>query len=198
MTSARVQRELMKTIRQRQRQLNFIGHVMRRHGLENLAVTGKVNGRRGRSRRQKLKYLDSLHVDSLYTCLKDNRARQGLTGHVGLTLASQLVANVSLKRARHLNEKIENTNGFEQRGRVSEQDRPTYHVEFSSEKKSGHGEGDDSAGGQREIGVDDCPILALTNGRCTVEARPEQPQEDGTCTRIITMTTVGFAVAIAY
>jgi len=44
----------MKTIRQRQ--LNFLGHVMRRHGLENLAVTGKVDGRRGRGR-QRLKYL---------------------------------------------------------------------------------------------------------------------------------------------
>jgi len=32
MTAAGVQRELMKTIWQRQ--LNFLGHVMRRHGLE--------------------------------------------------------------------------------------------------------------------------------------------------------------------
>jgi len=74
MTSAGVQRELMKTIRQRQ--LNFLGHVMRRHGLENLALTGKVGGKRGRGR-QRLKYLDSL-----CTCLKDNktecnRARSG-------------------------------------------------------------------------------------------------------------------------
>ena len=57
MTAAGVQRELMKTIQQQQ--LNFLGHVMRRHGLENLAVTGKVDGRRGRGR-QRLKYLDSL------------------------------------------------------------------------------------------------------------------------------------------
>jgi len=63
MIAAGVQHELMKTIRQWQ--LNFLGHVMRRHGLENLAVTGKVDGRRGRGR-QRLKYLDSL-----CTCLKD-------------------------------------------------------------------------------------------------------------------------------
>jgi len=42
---------------------------MRRHCLENLAVTGKVDGRRGR-RRQGLKYLDSL-----CTCLKDKVSR---------------------------------------------------------------------------------------------------------------------------
>ena len=46
-------------------QLNFLGHVMRRHCFENLAVTGKVDGRRGRGR-HRLKYLDSL-----CTCLKD-------------------------------------------------------------------------------------------------------------------------------
>jgi len=57
MTAADVQRELMKTIQQRQ--LNFLGHVMRRHGFEHLAVTGKVDGNRGRGR-QRLKYLDSL------------------------------------------------------------------------------------------------------------------------------------------
>ena len=65
MTAEGVQRELMKTIRQRH--LNFLKHVMRRrrHGLEHLAVTGKVDDKRGRGR-QRLKYLDSL-----CTCLKD-------------------------------------------------------------------------------------------------------------------------------
>jgi len=42
-----------------------IGHVIRRHGIENLVVTGKVDGRRGSGRRR-LKYLDSLR-----TCLRD-------------------------------------------------------------------------------------------------------------------------------
>jgi len=31
-----------------QQQLNFLGHVMRRHGLENLMVTEKVDWRRAR------------------------------------------------------------------------------------------------------------------------------------------------------
>ena len=41
---AGVQRTLMKTIRQRQ--LAFLGHIMRRHGLENLEVTGRIEGKR--------------------------------------------------------------------------------------------------------------------------------------------------------
>ena len=49
---------------------NFLGHVMRRHGLENLAVTVKVDGRKGR-RRQRLKYLDSV-----CSCLKDKVSLQ--------------------------------------------------------------------------------------------------------------------------
>ena len=55
---------LMKTIRQMQ--LDFFGHVMRRQGIEALAVTGKVEGRRARGR-QRQKYLDSL-----CTCMEDN------------------------------------------------------------------------------------------------------------------------------
>jgi len=47
----------MKRIRQQQ--LAFLAHVLRRHGLENLVVTGRIEGRRAR-RRQRLKYLDSL------------------------------------------------------------------------------------------------------------------------------------------
>jgi len=46
--AAGVQRTLMKTIRQRQ--LDFFGHVTRRQGIEALAVTGKVEGRRARDR----------------------------------------------------------------------------------------------------------------------------------------------------
>lgn len=36
----------------RQWQLNFLGHVMRQHGLENLAVTVKVDGRRARDAKE--------------------------------------------------------------------------------------------------------------------------------------------------
>lgn len=40
---AGVQRTQMKRIRQRQ--LAFLGDVLRRHGLENLVVTGRIEGR---------------------------------------------------------------------------------------------------------------------------------------------------------
>jgi len=61
---AGVEWTLMKRIRQRQ--LAFVGHIMKRHGLENLVVTGRIEGKRAR-RRQRLKYLDSL-----CTSWKDN------------------------------------------------------------------------------------------------------------------------------
>ena len=41
-----VQRSLMKTIRKRQ--MEFLGHVCRRRGLEFLSLTGKVEGKRDR------------------------------------------------------------------------------------------------------------------------------------------------------
>ena len=54
---AEVKRELMKTIRQRQ--LRFLGHVMRSGQLESVCVMGKVEGRRGRGR-PRVKLVDSL------------------------------------------------------------------------------------------------------------------------------------------
>jgi len=93
MTAAGVQCELMKTVRQWQ--LKFLGHVMRRHGLENLAVTGKLDGRRGRGH-QRLKYLDSLCA-----CPKDkvslSSAGPQRTGNSGITWSPS-----SLKMTRHL------------------------------------------------------------------------------------------------
>jgi len=53
---AGLQRTLMKRICQQQ--LAFLGHVLRRRGLENLVVTGRIEGRA--MARQRLKYLDSL------------------------------------------------------------------------------------------------------------------------------------------
>ena len=41
-----------KIIDMRTRQLSFLGHVMRKEGLENLALTGRVEGKRGRGRRR--------------------------------------------------------------------------------------------------------------------------------------------------
>ena len=50
-------RELMRVIRQRQ--LRFLGHVMRQKQLESVCVTGKVEGRRGRGR-PRIKLVDTL------------------------------------------------------------------------------------------------------------------------------------------
>ena len=51
------ERELLENIRRRQ--LRFLGHVIRRDQLENLSLTGRVEGSRGRGR-PRLKYMDSL------------------------------------------------------------------------------------------------------------------------------------------
>ena len=55
---ANMKRSLMETIRRRQ--MDFFGHVMRRNGLENIAITGKVEGRRKRGR-PRLKYVNNLN-----------------------------------------------------------------------------------------------------------------------------------------
>ena len=52
-----VQRSLVKTIRKRQ--MEFLGHVCRRRGLEFLSLTGKVEGKRDRGK-QRITFLDSL------------------------------------------------------------------------------------------------------------------------------------------
>jgi len=62
---AALQRTLMKRIRQCQ--LAVLRHVLRRHGLENLVMTWRIEGRRARVR-QRLKYL----MDSLCASWKDN------------------------------------------------------------------------------------------------------------------------------
>ena len=54
---AGTRREMMRTIRQKQ--LRFLGHVMREGKLENICVTGRIEGRRGRGR-PRLKYMDTL------------------------------------------------------------------------------------------------------------------------------------------
>ena len=51
------EKSLLVTIRKRQ--LEFFGHVMRKEGLEELFITGKIEGRRDRGR-QRLTYLDSM------------------------------------------------------------------------------------------------------------------------------------------
>ena len=51
------QRELMNHIRGRQ--MEFLGHVMRREALENLAITGRIEGKRSRGR-QREKFIDGI------------------------------------------------------------------------------------------------------------------------------------------
>ena len=50
-------RELTKTVRKRQ--MKFIGHTMRRGGIENLILTGMIEGKRGRGRPRE-KYMDGV------------------------------------------------------------------------------------------------------------------------------------------
>ena len=50
-------KSLLKTIRKRQ--MEFLGHVCRRRGLEFLSLTGKVEGKRDRGK-QRITFLDSL------------------------------------------------------------------------------------------------------------------------------------------
>ena len=54
---AGARREMMRSIRQRQ--MRFLGHVIRDGQLENVCVTGRIEGRRGRGR-PRLKYMDTL------------------------------------------------------------------------------------------------------------------------------------------
>ena len=54
---AGTERKIMKTIRKRL--IEFLGHVTRKEGLEELMLTGRVNVKRSRGR-QRLTYLESL------------------------------------------------------------------------------------------------------------------------------------------
>ena len=49
LSRAQVKRHLMKEIRVGQ--LNFLGYIIRKDGLENLAITGRIEGKRSRGRR---------------------------------------------------------------------------------------------------------------------------------------------------
>ena len=56
---AGVERKLIGEIRTRQ--MRFIGHVIRKEGLENLALTGMIEGKRGRGRKRML-WMTSLNA----------------------------------------------------------------------------------------------------------------------------------------
>ena len=57
MEEAGLTRSLVNRIRKQQ--ATFVGHIMRRKGLEHLVITGKIEGRRGRGR-QREQMVDSL------------------------------------------------------------------------------------------------------------------------------------------
>ena len=50
----------------RKRQLNFLGHILRREKIEHLCLTGKIEGRRGRGR-QRIKLLDTICEEAQMT-----------------------------------------------------------------------------------------------------------------------------------
>ena len=59
---AKAERSLIRTIRERQ--MKFMGHIMRKEMLENLTLTGRIEGKRSRGR-PRLTYLGSLkcHIE---------------------------------------------------------------------------------------------------------------------------------------
>ncbi|GFO44745.1 eukaryotic translation initiation factor 3 subunit f [Plakobranchus ocellatus] len=54
---ANLELSLIETIRQRQ--LQFLGHICRHKGLEHLAATGKIEGKRSRGR-QRITFIENL------------------------------------------------------------------------------------------------------------------------------------------
>ncbi|GFO11476.1 endonuclease-reverse transcriptase [Plakobranchus ocellatus] len=54
---ANLERSLINTIRQRQPQ--FLGHICRHKGLEHLAITGNIEGKRSRGR-QRITFIENL------------------------------------------------------------------------------------------------------------------------------------------
>ena len=84
---AATERSLIKYIRKSQMQ--FLGHIVRKGGIENLALTGTINGRRDRGR-QRLTYLNSVSewtntsTMELLRCTRNRKLWQNLTADVCL------------------------------------------------------------------------------------------------------------------
>ena len=79
-------RELVAVLRRRQ--MAFLGHIMRANGLENLAITGRISGNRGRGRPRK-KYLDRMKeviggvtTQELLGMTRDRDRWRSITGNV--------------------------------------------------------------------------------------------------------------------
>ena len=49
-TIANIKRELLQTIKNKK--MTFLGHIMRRKGIENLSLSGKIEGKRARGRQR--------------------------------------------------------------------------------------------------------------------------------------------------
>ena len=80
-------RTMLKDIRRRQ--INFLGHAIRKEKIEHLCLTGKVEGRRPRGR-QRIKYLDTIVEDiggqttrnNLIQLARDRQRWREVTAHV--------------------------------------------------------------------------------------------------------------------
>ena len=68
-----MERELLHIIKQRQ--LKFLGHVIRKGALEDLSLTGKFKGKRRRGRRRK-RFLDNFNIGNAEYLWKSARDRQ--------------------------------------------------------------------------------------------------------------------------
>ena len=81
------ERSLLRTIRNRQ--MEFLGHVIRREKIEHLCLTGMIEGRRARGRQRK-KFLDSILEDindnvtagQLIQMARDRQRWRQMTAHV--------------------------------------------------------------------------------------------------------------------
>ena len=79
------QRNLIPTIRKRQ--LLFLGHIIRKEGLEELALTGKIDGRKGKGRPRNM-YLTSIAAwtrkkePQLIRCARDRNLWRGMIANV--------------------------------------------------------------------------------------------------------------------
>ena len=62
-------RQLLNTIKNRQ--LQFFGHIMRQENLEQISITGRINGKRARGS-QRYNYLDQLKTYSLQSLIQKN------------------------------------------------------------------------------------------------------------------------------
>ena len=82
---AQTRKTLLETIRKRQ--VNFLGHVLRRQTNEHLVITGKIEGRRARGR-QRTKYIQSLleEIEGHTTATQFIQAAQDRARWKGMTV----------------------------------------------------------------------------------------------------------------